>query len=299
MTRPAFARAVVALVVGCLLAGTPTAARQAPKAPSAPKRPAASVPAARPPEQWRPTAAAQRQFLRDARVVSNRPIGKGTTGARRLTLSDGAHTHDASFQTIDVRPPRSQEISGYNMPGAAGFVDSYKYSIAAYAIAELIGLGAMVPVTIERSVDGEKGALTWWVDDVLMDENEREAKKAQPPSALAVHHERQRQALFAELVGDLDRNRGNMLYTKDWRLVMIDFTRAFRGHRDVRQPEALQACDRKVYGRLLTLRRDEIEKAADEWLTPWEIGAVAERQKALVAHLQRLIQERGEGVVLY
>ena len=251
------------------------------------------------PEPWRPDAETKRQFLREARVERIRPIGRGTTGALRVTLSDGAHAHDASFQTIDIRPPMAQERAAYNLRGAAGFVDSYKYSIAAYAIAEVIDLAYMIPVTIDRQLDGSRGALTWWVDDVLMDENEREEKKAQPPSPLDMHHQRQRQALFGELVGDLDRNRGNMLYTKDWRLVMIDFTRGFRSHRGVRQPDALQACDRVLYGRLLTLRRDEVVKAAGTWLMPWEIDALMERREAIIGHIERLMHERGEGVVLY
>jgi hypothetical protein len=299
MKRRAFGGAIVAMAGACLLAWAPLDASQAPAAATAAPSPAeAAVPAAVP-EKWRPGADLQRRFLREARVEGIRPIGKGTTGVRRVTLSDGTHTHDASFQTIDIRPPMMQERSAYGLPGAAGFVDSYKYSIAAYAIAEVVGLDYMVPVTIERRLEGANGALTWWVDDVLMDENEREAKKVQPPSPLGMHHQRQRQAVFGELIGDLDRNRGNMLYTKDWRLVMIDFTRGFRGHRGVRQPDGLQACDRVLYGRMLTLRRDEIVKAAGSWLMPWEIDAVMERREAIVGHLQRLMHERGEGVVLY
>ena len=54
---------------------------------------------------------------------------------------------------------------------------------------------------------------------------------------------------FAELVRDVDRNKGNVLYTKDWRVIMIDFTRAFRLDRELRYPETLQTCDRPFYER--------------------------------------------------
>ena len=42
----------------------------------------------------------------------------------------------------------------------------------------------------------------------------------------------------------MDRNKGNVLYTKDWRVIMIDFTRAFRLDHELRYPETLQTCDR-------------------------------------------------------
>ena len=40
-----------------------------------------------------------------------------------------------------------------------------------------------MPVTVERRWKGQIGSLTWWVDDVMMDENERDKQDAQPPSA--------------------------------------------------------------------------------------------------------------------
>lgn len=40
-------------------------------------------------------------FLKTAKVVTKKDVSKGVTGTRRVTLSDGKLTHDASFQTID------------------------------------------------------------------------------------------------------------------------------------------------------------------------------------------------------
>ena len=52
------------------------------------------------------------------------------------------------------------------------FVDSYKYSLAAYKVAELLGLDNMMPVTVERVWNMKSGALSWWVD-VRWDEGQR------------------------------------------------------------------------------------------------------------------------------
>ena len=42
-------------------------------------------------------------FLLKAKVVKSKPTGKGITSPWRLTLSDGALTHDAAFVCVDER----------------------------------------------------------------------------------------------------------------------------------------------------------------------------------------------------
>ena len=70
--------------------------RQAPA--SAAPRPVAPAAAAGP-----STVAAQAEFLRTAKVVRSRSIGKGVTAPQRLTLTDGTVTHDAAFQSVNER----------------------------------------------------------------------------------------------------------------------------------------------------------------------------------------------------
>jgi hypothetical protein len=241
----------------------------------------------------------QREFLRTAKVVASRPIGKGITGSLRLTLSDGTFTHDAGFQSVDDRASDEDRRQMRKRAGEINFVDSYKYNIAAYEIARVLGLDHMMPVTVARRYQGRNGSLTWWVDNVLMDEAEREKSPHQPPSPLDFSRQRMRMVVFAELVGDVDRNKGNVLYTKDWRVIMIDFTRAFRLHRTLRQPGTLLTLDRALWERLQKLDRDAIRRAADEYLTLEETAAIVFRQRALVEHYTELIKKRGEGAVLY
>ena len=52
-----------------------------------------------------------------------------------------------------------------------------------------------------------------------------------------------RMLLFAELVQDTHRNQGNIVYTGDWTLHMIDFSRAFRTDRDLQRPDDLIRCE--------------------------------------------------------
>jgi hypothetical protein len=238
---------------------------------------------------------AQLQFLATAKIVRSRPIGKGITGALRVTLADGTTTHDAAFQAVAAEPRRD----GKRRAGEMRFVDHYRYNVAAWRLASQLGLGHMMPPTIERRVDGKAGALSWWVDDVMMDEAERESKDLQPPDGLDFTRQRQRMAVFAELVRDTDRNKGNVVYTKDWRVVMLDFTRAFRLDTSLRTPALLGTCDRRLLASMRTLARDSLDQAVGDTLTKDEVRAVLGRREALVAHFDRLIAERGEAAVLY
>jgi hypothetical protein len=89
-----------------------------------------------------------KQFLQTAEVIKNKPSSKGVTHPSRLTLSNGTMTHDASFQTIDEHKAEMKLESGKT---EFDFVDSYKYNIAAYQLAELLGLDDMLPVYVERN----------------------------------------------------------------------------------------------------------------------------------------------------
>jgi len=241
----------------------------------------------------------QRQFLLEAAVVASRPAGKGITGSLRVTLSDGTVTHDAGFQSIDDRMSPADVARGRKRAGERNFVDSYKYNIAAYEIARLLGVDDMMPVTVERRIRGRIGSLSWWVDDVMMDEAEREKAAAVPPEPLAFSRQRQRMTIFAELVRDVDRNKGNVLYTKDWRVVMIDFSRAFRLDRTLRAPEAVQQCDRALYGKLRELSEADVTRVAANYLTGGETASLMARRLLIVERLDELIRKRGEAVVLY
>jgi hypothetical protein len=245
------------------------------------------------------TPAAQRAFLETAKVIDSRPIGRGITGSLRLTLSDGVVTHDAAFQSVDQTSTDEDRRQGRRRAGELNFVDSYRYNIAAYEIARLVGLDAMMPVTVERRWNGRVGSLAWWVDDVLMDEAEREKSPEQPPSPLEFSRQRQRMFVFAELVRDMDRNKGNVLYTKDWRVIMIDFTRAFRLDHAIRTPEVLQQCDRTLYARLQTLTADDVRQPVGRHLTAAEQRALMARRALIVERVAALIRERGENAVLY
>ena len=241
----------------------------------------------------------QKDFLKTAKVIRTRSTSKGVTAPKRLTLTNGAVTHDAVFQAVDEKQMvASLGGGGRQSSTELNFVDSYRYNLAAYALAGLIGLDHMMPPYVERRWNGQTGSMGWWVT-TLMDEGERLKKNIQPPKPMDWNHQMYRMRVFTALVRDTDRNLGNVLITPDWKVMMIDFTRAFRLQPELQHTKDLQRMDRTLLPKLEALERVEVKKAVGDWLTNSEIDAMMKRRDLLVAHFKKLIAEQGEDKVLY
>jgi hypothetical protein len=234
-------------------------------------------------------------FLQTAKVINKKPSSKGVTHPWRLTLSDGTITHDASFQAIDEHKPEMKLESG---KVEFGFVDSYKYNIAAYQLSELIGLDDMLPVYVERKWEGKTGSLSWWLP-AKMDEADRVKKKIAAPDADKWNRQMYRIRVFDELVYDTDPNLTNVLIGEDWTVWRIDFSRAFRTSKDLDEPKNLVKCDRQLFEKLKTLKADELAEKTKRYLTKAEVNGVMARRDKIVATFQTLIAEKGEKEVLY
>jgi hypothetical protein len=235
-----------------------------------------------------------KQFLLTAKIVKAEQSKKGINNTVRLTLSDGTVTHDASFQPVDIHKPQMQLASGTEM----NFVDSYKYNIAAYQLAEMLGLDDIVPVYVERKWRGDTGSLSWWLP-VKMDEAERHKQKLTAPDADAWNHQMYKVRVLDQLVYDNDPNLTNVLIGDDWKIWRIDFTRAFRLSKDLRNPGDLVQCDRQLLEKLKALDGNELAEKTKHYLTKDEVKGVMARRDKIVARFQQLIAEKGEGEVLY
>ena len=174
-----------------------------------------------------------KQFLLTAEVVHSQQAKKGITHTSRLTLSDGTITHDASFQPIDEHKARMELASGTEL----NFVDSYKYNIAAYALAELLGMDDMLPVYVERKWEGNVGSLSWWLP-VKMDEVERHKQKLTAPDADAWNNQMYKIRVFDQLVSDTDANLTNVLIGE---MCIRDRKQIGRAGNDDRRPERYPA----------------------------------------------------------
>ena len=233
-------------------------------------------------------------FLLKAKIIKTKDAGSGVTASRRVTLSDGRLTHDAHLQTVDIATPVFE--AGRNTE--LNFKDTYRFNIAGYRLAQLIGLDT-VPMSVERNVDGKVAAITWWVDDVKMDEKGRMKAKTLGPDPVRTTKQIQVMRVFDELIQNKDRNQGNILWTSDWTMWLIDHTRAFRLGKDLLKPEQLTRCDRGLLERLRAVTSESLAQAVGSSLTKLEQEAVLARRDRIVKLYEDRIATIGEGLVLF
>jgi hypothetical protein len=251
---------------------------------------AAVLPLAAPAALAQPlTREQQERFLLQAKVTRRETLSVGTTSSQRVTLDDGRMTHDAHFQPVDIFKPRYETGSGSEI----NFRDSYKFNIAAYRLDKLLGLN-MVPVSVERRIAGKTGAVTWWVDDVLMMEKDRYLKGVTAPDPEAWNRQIYQARVLNQWIANTDPNLGNFLITKDWKLWTIDFTRAFRAHKDLLGPQELTCIDPRFQEALRTLSNDLVQSEIGRYLSDWEMQGLLSRREKIVEFFDRKAVEQGK-----
>jgi hypothetical protein len=234
-------------------------------------------------------------FLRTANVVAQKKLESGTTGATRATLSDGKLTHDAQFQPIDIYKPVFRGAEG---TVEKNFRDSYKFNIAAFRLGRMVSVNN-IPMSVERELDGKIGSMTWWLDNIWITEAERRDRGIKPPASQFWVDELNTVRVFDQLIYNTDRNQGNLLITPDWKVWMIDHTRAFRTMVALQKKNALPGrIDHKVLRALRQLNTLQLKKELGAYLRPEEISAILGRRDLIVAHFDREISTKGEDLVL-
>ncbi len=105
--------------------------------------------------------------------------------------------------------------------------------------------------------------------------------------------------VFDELIQNRDRNAGNILWSSDWTLWMIDHTRAFRLGKELRQPKALTICDRELLERMRALTRPDLVEAVGKTLIAPEVDALLARRDLIVKLFEERVATLGEAAVLF
>jgi hypothetical protein len=237
--------------------------------------------------------AAMENFLQTAKIVRQRDLPVGVTVPRRATLDDGRMKHDAAIQDTDERKPIFETARATEL----NFRDSWSFNVAGYELAKILQLNMVAPY-VERNVEGRPASVSWWVDDAMM-ERERYKKKISPPNPMAWNAEMYAVRVFHQLIYDTDPNLTNLLITKDWRIWMIDFSRAFRLMKVLNKPKELVKIDRRLLANLRTLTRQTLQQKLGRWLTEPEIDGVIARRDLIVALFDEAVLKKGEAAVLY
>jgi hypothetical protein len=151
---------------------------------------------------------------------------------------------------------------------------------------------------VERTVSGVRASVSWWVGDTMM-ERDRIKQKLNPPDTERWNAQVLTGRAFHELIADTDVNMTNLLITKDWRVWLIDFSRAFRITKTLQEPERLTAVDRRLLDRMKGLTREPLRKRLGRWLTNDQIDAVLARRDVIVRIFENQVAAKGEATVLY
>lgn len=244
------------------------------------------------PRNW--TFEQMERFLARAEVVASRPAVEGVTRTVRATLREDGFTHDAQIQQVDISKPTYPTANGWE----ANFRDYWGYNVAAYRLSRMLGLDR-VPVSVRREVDGKPAAVTWWIDDVLMTEKTRFTSNLKPPDVTVWNRQMYTVRVFDQLIHNTDRNLANLVITRDWKIWMIDHTRAFRLNEDLGNPKQLGMCERGLLDALRKLDRLSLARELGEYLTGVEVDALLARRDKIVDYFDGQVAERGEEDVLF
>lgn len=265
----------IVLTLSLIAAASPVFGQQAPALAAVTPAPLAAAPVLTPAEQIR--------FLESADIRRVKAASKGIAGTQRATLSTDAITHDASIQMIDQSKAQFQTARRVEL----GFRDYWGFNVAAYRLGVMLGLD-MIPPSVPRQFRRQDAAFTWWVDDVILDEQERVKQKRHPPSPARWAEQMHVLRVFDELIANTDRNQGNLLIDKNWKLWFIDHTRAFRTSPTLQDPNTIVRCDRSLLDGMKALSLPAMRAQLDEFLTPTQMEALLKRRDLLVSRLESL-----------
>lgn len=237
-------------------------------------------------------------LLKTADIVKVQEIGEGVTKPWKFFLKKG-----------------DDEISGCwkNPQGVQkGHLEGWQYEIAAYRMDKLLGLN-MIPPTVEKEFEGKIGSLQLWIetDFSLLDiMNQGIPFPDKNPEATIFNRGKYLVRAFDSLIANDDRTQQNVRYTKDWRVILIDHSQAFRskkkyqkrllyGKNGSKEKKLFRQLPQSFVDKVRALEYDNIKNAVGPYLTEDEINAVLARKKLLLAEIEEMIKEMGQDKVLY
>jgi hypothetical protein len=252
--------------------------------------------------QFTPEDLAERQkwedFLLTAEITASRQMTgrEAVTSPWVLTLKKDEVTRQALWKNPEGR--------------MAGYIEGWKWEIAAYLLDKYLELN-MVPPTIERRYHENRGSLQLWIDDCIT-LRDKEEKKIKIPSIKIFYWNRATylQRFWDNLIANEDRHQNQILITKDWRMILIDHSRSFRSsgkfaksliytEKHKEGPKLMSELPRAIVEKAKALTFDSIKGVVGEYLQDDEINAVLVRRDLILAEVDKLIQKNGEEKVLY
>jgi len=240
------------------------------------------------------------EFLKTAEIVKQaQPFEsrEAVTDPWVLTLEKDGVTNDAIWKDVEGR--------------AKGFMENWRWEIAAYRLDKHLGLN-MVPPTVERRFQGNRGSCQLWITS-MMSLKKKFDEEIKTPSYRVFNWNRAfyMQRAFDNLIANEDRHQNQYLITEDWRMILIDHSRSFRTSKkftkkliyDEKYKEGptfiMKELPRALYEKIKSLNTEVIKGVVGEYLTDNEIEAMLVRKDLIVKWVEDHIKKMGEDKVLY
>ncbi|MDO8677516.1 MAG: hypothetical protein Q7R30_02990 [Acidobacteriota bacterium] len=221
------------------------------------------------------------KVLAEGKILKLESVPIGVTKPQRAILEPGGPV--ARFAWKALRP-------GYSM----GFMESYKAEIAAYKMDRMLDL-KMVPPMVERKIDGRDGAAIMWIENTKPWSVEKPPQGPEPMWSIQIT----KMKMLDQLIGNIDRNQGNLIYDNDWHLFLIDHSRAFIGKKDLKGIAPIGRVDRALWNKMEALTLESLEAGLGEWVSTNDKKAILIRRDKMALAIKELIAKRGEKSVYY
>ena len=239
---------------------------------------ASAAPAAASAKTWIGQIARIEQDLKTAEIARLEAIGTGVTQPKR------AYTKSAGlFESFTWKPLK---------PGVRrGYFESYKSEIAAYELDKLLALN-MVPPAVEREMNGERGAAVVWVSPTTSVKQ----MGGTLPAGRVPGHEVRRMLLFDNLIGNPDRNGGNILVDGARNIILIDHSRAFVPKKDLLTK--VERVDEKLWAAIQKLTPEALRTTIGPLVGDDALGAMIERRTRMQSEVDKLVAKKGRAQVI-
>lgn len=270
MRRHAPCHSIVVLALAFLGVASDSMARQAAPVPTTAPQCARA---------WTGREAEIEQLLATGEVTRMEAVPIGVTKPQRGYFAPGSPVQRFAWKAL---PPMRR--GGYN--------ESYKAEIAAYHLDRLLGMD-MVPPVVERTVEGKLGAAVLWIEGTTGWNKDRPAQGPEPEWSRQIS----RMKLFDQLIANIDRNQGNLLYDSDWHLFLIDHSRAFTTRTSTDGIAPIGIVDRKVWQKIDALTEEDLERALGAWLTENERKAMLTRRDRMRKAIEKMVKDKGAAQV--
>jgi hypothetical protein len=105
-----------------------------------------------------------------------------------------------------------------------------------------------------------------------------------------------RMLTFDNLIGNPDRNAGNILIGPLGQLILIDHSRAFTD--ETRLPRKVERVDARLWAAIQSLTADDFTQVLQPWIGAEAVGALLERRKEMGDALDKLLVKKPRALVI-